>query len=438
MYVFKITTFVLMKRILDKIELFLLCFTVFAIPIHIKVTSVSIALLLVVALLKKENYLEFAKLYKNPKFLILILPYFMFLFGMFNTRHVTDGIIQVEIVTSLLLFPIIFTAYKSNTLKYRAEFIQSFFIIGVLASYLICLSVAIPAYFNTKDFNVFFYQVFSSVIKGPHHLSYYVVFAIAIILASLINKTPLLFKTKKMTGLKVIVLVICSIFLFQLSSKATILLFLVIVSFIFIYSVVKKLVPYKISIPAIVLVVVFSVFAFSTPKVHLRFKKFISAMEHREVVDLKSQESTAMRIAAFRAGTGIIKENFWFGVGTGDIAYHMSDYYKDNNYQGAYIHHISPHNQFVRSFVMHGVFGFLSIVAMFGLMIYVAIKEKHFLLMFWIIIMIPLFMVEDMLGIQDGIIFFCFYSSYFILNPSETKILFKRKPDLSVESDVSP
>ncbi len=424
-----------MKRILDQIELFLLCFTVFAIPIHIKVTSVSIALLLVVAFLKKENYQEFAGLYKNPKFLILILPYFMFLLGMLNTRHVTDGIIQVEIVTSLLLFPIIFTAYKSNTLKYRAELIQSFLILGVLVAYLVCLSVAIPAYINTKDFNVFFYQLFSGVIKGPHHLSYYVVFSIAILISSLINKTPLIYNGKKMVGLKLALIFVCTVFLFQLSSKATILLYLAIVGFTFIYSVAKKIVSLKIAVPAIVLVVILAAAAFSTPKVHLRFSKFFSAVENREEVDLKSQESTALRMAAFKAGTGIIKENFWFGVGTGDMAYHMSDYYKENNYQGAYIHHISPHNQFVRSFVMHGVFGFLSIVAMFVLMIYVAIKEKHFLLMFWVFIMIFLFNVEDILGIQDGIIFFCFYTSYLVLNPKET--LIRQKPQSVEKPDIS-
>ncbi|HNQ67287.1 MAG TPA: O-antigen ligase family protein [Bacteroidales bacterium] len=411
-----------MKQILDKIELFLLCFTVFAIPVHIKVTSVAIALLLLVAFLKKENYKEFAKLYKNPAFIILIIPYLMFFLGMLNTRHVTDGVIQLEIVTSLLVFPIIFTAYKSNSLKYRAELIQSFFILGVIMAYFICMSVAVPAYVNKGNINVFLYQDFSGVIKGPHHLSYYVLFSIVILISNLIKKTPLLYLEKKLTGLKFILLVVLTIFLFQLTSKATILLYLAIVGFVFVYAVRKKLVSYKIAIPSIVLVVLISIVAFSTHKINVRFKNLFKAVEHREQVDLKSQESTALRIAAFKAGTNIVKENFWRGVGTGDIAYAMSDYYKANNFQGAYIHNISPHNQFLRSFVMHGVFGFLSVVAVFGLMIYIAVKHKNFLLMFWIFIMIVLFSTEDMFGIQDGIVFFCFYTSYFIFSPRETII----------------
>jgi O-antigen ligase len=284
------------------------------------------------------------------------------------------------------------------------------------------MSVAIPAYLNTSDFNVFFYQVFSSVIKGPHHLSYYVIFAIVILISSLINKTPLFYSKFKLTWLKLSLILILSIFLFQLSSKATILIYFAIAGFVFIYSVLKKIVSYKIAVPAIVAVVILSAVGLSTHKVHVRFENLFKAVEHREEVDFKSQESTALRMAAFKAGTSIIKENFWFGTGTGDIAYAMSDFYKENNYQGAYIHHISPHNQFVRTFAMHGIFAFISLLAVFGLMIYIAFKEKHFLMMFWIFIMIVLFCVEDMFGIQDGIIFFCFYTCYFILNPKETNI----------------
>ncbi|HOZ30752.1 MAG TPA: O-antigen ligase family protein [Bacteroidales bacterium] len=409
-----------MKQILDKIELFLLCFTVFAIPVHIKVTSIAIGLLLLIAFLKKDNYKEFARLYKNPAFIILIVPYLLYFTGLIHTRHMTDAVIQLEIITSLLVFPIIFTSYKSNALKYRPELIQSFFILGVVMAYFICMSVAVPAYINKGDINVFLYQDFSGVIKGPHHLSYNVIFAIVILLSNMIKKTPLLYLEKKLTGVKFILLLIFTVFLFQLTSKATILLFFGVVAFIFVYAVSKKIISYKIAIPSVLLIILISVVAFSTHKINVRFKNLFRVVGHSEQVDLKSQESTALRIAAFKAGSNVVKENFWFGVGTGDIAYAMNDYYKAHNYQGAYIHNISPHNQFLRSFVMHGVIGFASLLSVFGLMIYVAVKNKHFLLMLWIIVMAVLFSTEDMFGIQDGIVFFCFYTSYFVFCPKET------------------
>ena len=100
----------------------------------------------------------------------------------------------------------------------------------------------------------------------------------------------------------------------------------------------------------------------------------------------------------------------------------MNDYYKDNYYQAAYIKYISPHNQFVRSFAMHGVFGFLSLISIFALMIYTAIKRKSFLLWIWIIMMLVLFNVEDMFGIQSGIVFFSFFTSLILLSPELSKV----------------
>ncbi|MDD4150747.1 MAG: O-antigen ligase family protein [Bacteroidales bacterium] len=411
-----------MKRILDQIELFLLCFLVFAIPVYIKLTSVAIGLLVVIAIIKKENYPEFVKMLKNPKFLILVLPYFFFLIGLINSQHLSDGLKQVEIVTSLLLFPIILTAYKSNGLKYRAELIQSFLILGVITAYLICLGVAVPAYISSGDFNVFFYQEFSHIIKGPHHLSYYVIFAITILITNLINKTPLFYSERKATGIKLGLIFMLSVFLFQLSSKATILIYLAIAGFVFIYLLKKKIVSTKIAVPIIFVFIALSVVGLSVNSVNVRFQNLYKAAVNHQESDLKILESTALRIVALKSCASVINENFWFGTGTGDITYAMRDYYKEHDYYCALVQNIGPHNQFVRTFTMHGVFAFISLLTLFGMMIYIAIKEKHFLLLFWAFIMIVLFCVEDMFGIRDGIIFFSFYTSYLVLNPDQTNI----------------
>lgn len=411
-----------MKTVLDKLELFFLCFTVFIIPLHIKLTSVSIAFLILIALLKKENYKEFIKLYKSPKFLILIFPYIMFLLGLINTENMKEGLMQVEIVSSLILFPIIFTAYKSNSIKNIPTFIYLFLIIGVLVAYLVCLGVAIPKFIISNNFDVFFYSDFSEVIKGPHHLSYYVIFAIVILVVNLIGKLSLDTKLNNCLPIKLIVLFVLCLFLFQLSSKATILLFVLFALMLFIYVIKNKFFSYKYYLPFFIVISLFVVIGYNFPKVHIRFENFFYFFKTpTEQIDIKVQESTALRIAALKAGTNIIKNNFWFGVGNGDMANAMSEYYKNNDFQNAYIQHISPHNQFVRSFVMQGVLGFISLVLMFILMLYLAIKKKHLLLAAWTIIMFFLFNVEDILGIQDGIIFFCFFTSYFVLCPDETK-----------------
>jgi len=103
-----------MKQYLDKIELFSLCFIAFLMPLNVKVASIFIVLLLLIAILKKENYPNLKKMLKTPVFYILISPYLFFLLGLINTEHLRDGRIQVELALSILVFPIIFTAFQTN------------------------------------------------------------------------------------------------------------------------------------------------------------------------------------------------------------------------------------------------------------------------------------------------------------------------------------
>lgn len=423
-----------MKRVLDQIELFLMCFTVFVIPIHIKLTSVSIGLLLIISFLKKENYREFARLFKNPKILILIAPYIVAVIGLLNTEYMPGGKSQIEIITSLIAFPIIFTSYKSNKLNNRPELIQTFLVLGVVTAYLICFSVAIPRFIHTNNISWFFYMNFSKVIKGPHHLSYYVLFVIIILVSGLIKKTPLVMPFKGMNWVKILLLLICSVFLFQLSSKVTILLYLLFIGIVFVYTVKNKILPLKVALPIIVGFIAISSFLITIPKVQVRFTNMIEVFSNPSKINNHSHESTALRILALKSGLNIIGDNFWTGVGTGDLSVEMSKYYKEHDYQGAYIQNISPHNQFVRSFVTNGIAGFLSVLSIFIMMFYISYKHKNFLMFFWALTMFVIFCVEDIFGIQDGIIYFCFYTSYFVLCPDET--VFKKEPKVQEDSDI--
>lgn len=411
-----------MKRIIDQIQLFLLCVTVFMIPIHIKITSVSIALLVLLIFFDKSNIQVFKKIYKDKKFLILTAPYLIMILGLLNSGNISQGFTQLEISASLLVLPIIFKSYQNNSISKKAEYILSFLVVGVIFAYLICMSVAIPRYFDEGETFVFFYKSFSSVIKGPHHLSYYVVFAIIIIINNLLGLSPFLLEKRKLVGIKVVLLIISIIFLFQLAAKSTIIIFIISMVLFFAYSLWKKLIPLRIVIPSMLIIIMIMGYFISRPLVRIRFDNLLTAIENKSEPDYLSMESTNLRIAAMEASLGIIKDNYIWGVGTGDLFWEMSNYYKENYCQGAYIEHISPHNQFLRSYVMNGIFGFLSLILLFAMMVYVAIKERNMLILQWVITMFILFNVEDILGIQDGIIYFCFFTSYFIMFPSETII----------------
>ncbi|MCK9255848.1 MAG: O-antigen ligase family protein [Bacteroidales bacterium] len=419
-----------MKVFFNKIELFLLCFIVFVIPVSIKLSSLPMIALLIMAFLKKENYPHLIKLFKTPFFYILIMPYLFLWLGLFNTEHIADGLRYIIRASSLILFPIILTAFKSNNLKFKNEFIFTSFILGVFLTYIICLNHAIPIFFKTKDYNVFFYQDFSKIITGAHHMSYFVIFAIVILISNLLKKTNLPLYKNKYLFIKIFFFLIFSIFLFQLSSKATIILYVLLAFFTIIFAIFRKMISYKIAIPVIIITLSMIVFGLSTNKAQIRFSNLKIALQNSKNIDSESQESTALRLVAYKAGVELIKNNFWFGVGTGDIVYEYDKFYFDNNYKKAYSFHTDPHNQFARTFVSNGVFAFISLLSIFILLFHQAFKKKHFLLLLWTIICILLFNVEDMFSYQRGVMFFSFFTSYFIFNPdiSNNKQSLKLKP----------
>ena len=308
-------------------------------------------------------------------------------------------------------------------IKNAHSYIFSFFIISLIVAYLTCLSVAIPKFFVENNYEYFFYQEFSKVISGAHHLSYFVLFGIVILISNLLGKTSLCFDEKKYLWLKILSIIVLSIFLFQLSSKATIILFVIISLIIFVYIVVEKILALKYALAIIAVAILFVTLGFSTKKVNLRFSNFVNVIFKSEEFNPKSIESTALRISALKTAKAVIKDNFWFGTGTGDLLYKMNDYYKENYFQAAYIKYVSPHNQFLRTFAMHGVFGFISLISVFVLMISTAVKQKSFLLWMWILMMLVLFNVEDMFGIQCGVVFFSFFTSLMLLNVDTNKLI---------------
>lgn len=415
-----------LKKYIEIAELFLLCFIIFFIPLNVNSTFIPIGILVLIFFMKKENYSQLRNVFLKPKFIILILPYLFTLLGLLYTQNVREGNVQLGIASSLVAFPLIFLSFKSNSQKHKTEFIQMSMVGGILLAYIICMTNAVFNYFGTKDINVFVYQNLASALnKGPHHLSYSVLFGIIVIIGNLLGRTPLFIGKKNYLYIKIILFFLFSTFLFQLLSKISIILFITSMFIIFIYMIINKRLKKKTAIALLAVVVALIIGFAQIPAVQQRFENLITAFTSSDEQNIYKEESTALRLAAIRASKSIIKENFWLGVGTGDLFDNLQDYYKDNGYTYAYENRISPHNQFLRSFIMYGILGFISVLLIFILLGYTAIKKKHFIMLFWTFIMLFIFCVEDMLGIKNGIIFFCYYTSYFILCPDDTNYIIK-------------
>jgi hypothetical protein len=128
-----------------------------------------------------------------------------------------------------------------------------------------------------------------------------------------------------------------------------------------------------------------------------------------------SGHSVTQRILYLQAGLGIIRQNFWFGTGTGDVADSFSKYYDETGSKLDKRWQLRAHNQYVTFFLTFGIFGFLWIMLSLIYPVFLEKKWKdYFFVMFFIIGFLSM-LNEDTLETHIGNSFFSFFYALFLL-----------------------
>jgi O-antigen ligase len=168
----------------------------------------------------------------------------------------------------------------------------------------------------------------------------------------------------------------------------------------------------------IVVLVFFFAKLFPAPFERLNSIKNISLAS----LDKTSSESTTVRLLIWEQCVTIIRNNFVFGTGVGDLNSALMDAYKANGMTGALEHHLNAHNQYLQTFAGMGIIGFVLLVILtLGQMI-IGIVRKHFILTLTMLLLILNFLVESMLQTSAGTLFFVFFLSLFSLEQSKNEI----------------
>ncbi len=124
--------------------------------------------------------------------------------------------------------------------------------------------------------------------------------------------------------------------------------------------------------------------------------------------------SLIQRFEFWKASIGIIKNNFWFGVGTGDINKAFKVQYEKINSILAPEWRHRAHNQFLAIFI---TFGFLGFLWFLFTLIYPPLKLKmlfDYRYFVFLITIILSMLVEDTLETQMGVTLFAFMNSFLL------------------------
>lgn len=127
-----------------------------------------------------------------------------------------------------------------------------------------------------------------------------------------------------------------------------------------------------------------------------------------------SGNSLLMRFEFWKAAVYIIKRNFWFGVGTGDVQAAFNKAYYRTQTKLSYEWRLRAHNQFLAITVSFGVFGL--IVFVFSLIYPVIVLRKELSVLFYIFFFVSIvsFLTEDTLETISGVAFFVYFNTLFL------------------------
>lgn len=124
--------------------------------------------------------------------------------------------------------------------------------------------------------------------------------------------------------------------------------------------------------------------------------------------------SLTMRLYFWKASLQAISNNFWFGVGTGDVQEVLDKTYIETQSPLKKEWYKRPHNQFLTVFLSVGIFGFLIFLLSVFYPVFYLRKELDFLFWVFFLVLVYSFLFEDTLETQAGSTFYAFFYCLFI------------------------
>lgn len=133
-----------------------------------------------------------------------------------------------------------------------------------------------------------------------------------------------------------------------------------------------------------------------------------------------SGHSVTQRLEYYKMAIQIIKENFWFGNGTGGYYEAYQGKYNENKFFQNQQYRQRSHNMFLSYWIDFGLIGLCYICFALAAPVFLERKTKSFLLLIFLLIVFISFMNEDTLNNHDAISFFAFFYPLYLYSKYES------------------
>jgi len=401
-------------RFLQEIDSFFLIANLafaFFIPLYQKVIPVLIWIWMILWLLAEKYSKNKSPFRFEIAGMLLMVFYLLHIVGLIYTKNLGEGLFDIQVKLSLIIFPLFLPRYKHSLLN-NLDKILLWFVSGVVISIIICAGVMLNEFIHNPDYFNYFSRFPLYVIYSRfsifHHTSYFtlfLVFSIAVLFYFI--------RTKQNNSLRkfliITLIIIISALTICLSSRAGIIGLLVILLWNILSFLQNK--TNWLSVSVLVLIFALPLLIFIKND---RFSRFFAKASYKEIFqeEIKNVDNNSFeRIYIWNSAVKVIKQNWFFGVGTGDVKDNLRSIYNNNGFVKGVKRNYNAHNQFLETWIGLGIFGEIVLLTILIYGFVKGIKNRDILLQSFIILLFVHFFFESMLNRLAGVIFFSFFYS---------------------------
>ena len=376
-------------------------------PFRLKPIGIIIGVLVAIIIFAKNKKVCLSRL-----LLINSLIFFIYIISLFNSENTVYVWKYLETSLPFLAFPvfyylisglnftkinftkisnIFYRTYFLATIMYSIIVIAYFFHLGCFmgkASYNLCLS-----YIRVYVWGFYGHPIYVSIF-----IMLAIIFSVYLFKNKLLNKTILIIGIFILFGL-----------LFFLSRKAVIVSGIISLIY-YLFNIInnKKL---KTNI-LIVITIIFASGIFIFPNTTKRFKELFNSKTYFGKPD--KENSTQLRLIIYKCSLNQISQAGFFGFGLGDVQDKLNGCYLQKNPAMLDGHgYYNTHNVYLNFILATGFFGFSFFLFFLYTLYKTAIKSKNRLFVSILIFFTLIFLTENVISRQNGVIIFSFLINFY-------------------------
>ncbi|MGY6561213.1 MAG: O-antigen ligase family protein [Luteibaculaceae bacterium] len=344
----------------------------------------------------------------NPVNLFFIGFYLLHLAGILWSEFQEIGLKELEYKLAYLILPLAIGA-SDRFGETQAKLAGRGFYLAAAALMLTAFGLAFSKWMvaEQKSVDYFVYENLANPFGfQPIYMALYMVFAFYLLWFDNLLSNHL----KQGNVIKLCLLGVFFIGIIMLASRMEILVFWAVLPLVLVY---KAFTEKKIAKPLGILVV-FAVATFGliaiSPTNAARFQEASAKDKHYSE---EQWGGKSVRLEKWKNTAEIIKENFFFGVGTGDLKAELHKTYEKNEFFLGIEHNFNPHNQYLQTWATLGLLGLLFMVAPWIFILLKGLQYKDPVPVCFVLVITLSMVTESMLERQWGLLFILFFTAVY-------------------------